>query len=135
VKRASAKAQKHGSRDPLAEWKSAVGSLCSEIEAWAKGKRWLVDRHEKTIEESGDSYSLPELFVHTPQGRIVVEPVAMNVADAEGRVDLVAFPSFQRLMLLREKGDWVLRTSDGLPWPQPWGPESFEDLMLMLSAA
>jgi hypothetical protein len=46
-----------------------------------------------------------------------------------GRIDVHAYPSLARMLLLRDPGaatnPWVVRTSDDVDWPQPWGEETF----------
>ena len=62
-----------------------------------------------------------------------VEPVARDVVKADGRVDLYAFPSMNRMMLVRVGGKWVLKTDSGVKWPEPWGEQTFARLTELLS--
>jgi hypothetical protein len=53
---------------------------------------------------------------------------------AAGRVDLYAWPTLFRVMLLRSPQDetWAIRTDSGLRWPNPWSEETFAQLALGL---
>jgi len=60
-----------------------------------------------------------------------LEPIARGTVGAQGRVDLYAWPSLFRVMLLHKpRGkdrplEWVVRTESGLDWPQAWSRETF----------
>ena len=74
---------------------------------------------------------MPVLTIHAPQGRLILEPIARGIVGAQGRVDLYAWPSlFKVLLLHKPRGkdrplEWVVRTESGLDWPQPWGVRHF----------
>ena len=77
------------------------------------------------------AYRVPVVTIHAPQGRLILEPIARGTLGAQGRVDLHAWPSLFRVMLLhRPRGkdrplEWVVRTESGLDWPQLWNRETF----------
>jgi hypothetical protein len=117
-------------------WVAAVKGLCDDIERWAASRKWPVERQEKTItEQVYGTYAVPELAIATPQGRILINPIALDVRNADGRVDIEAFPSFVRFVLLRQRGEWVLSTDQGIRWPEGWSEETFGKLALELCAA
>jgi hypothetical protein len=116
-------------------WISQVSDLVETIKSWGDERHWLIDEHTKKLtEEHLGSYSVPELFIKTPQGQIVVEPVGRNIIGAEGRVDISSFPSFNRLLLVSLDGQWVVKTDSRITWPAPWGKQTFYDIVDSLVA-
>jgi hypothetical protein len=116
-------------------WISQVSELAETIKSWGSEKHWLIDEHSKRLtEEHLGSYSVPELFIKTPQGQIVVEPVGRNIIGAEGRVDISAFPSFNRLLLVSLEGHWVVKTDSRITWPSPWSKQTFYEIVDALVA-
>ncbi len=110
--------------------------LADEVQAWAgqeAARGWRVEREEKELAEEvvGGAYRVPVVTIIAPQGRLVLEPIARGTVGAQGRVDLYAWPSLFRVMLLHKpRGkdkpiEWVVRTDSGLDWPQPWSRETF----------
>ncbi len=113
------------------QWVEQVTALAHDAEAWATAARdahgWTVERRTHEIEEDvvGGAYVVPGLRVSAGADELRLEPVARGVLHADGRVDLYAWPSMYRVMLLRKNGAWVARTESGLDWPQAWGRETF----------
>lgn len=111
--------------------------LADEVQTWAEQeaaeRNWRVTREQKELAEEvvGGVYHVPVVTIHALQGRLVLEPIARGVLGAQGRVDLYAWPSLFRVMLLHKpRGKdkpmkWVVRTDSGLDWPQPWNRETF----------
>ena len=119
-----------------ADWISAVRALTDSIHQWAEEQRWTVTWWDKAIEEQHlGKYAVPQLVVTTPHGHLAVEPVARDVLGADGRVDIIAMKTFNRLMLVRAGGRWVVRTESGIEWPADWSKETFLDLVQRLAAA
>ena len=87
------------------------------------------------VEKSLGEYGTQRLLIHAQPGDLVVEPVARYVPGAEGRVDFYAWPSHNRVRLLRRPEGWVVRTDSGIDWPHPWNRETFLDLARRLMAA
>jgi hypothetical protein len=116
------------------QWILLVGQLINQIETWSKDRNWSVDRQEKEIHESrlGD-YTVPVLRVLAPAGEIHIEPVARDVAKADGRVDLYSFPSFNRMLIVRIGERWVLKTDAGVEWPEKWSQKTFVRLADLLN--
>src|SRR4051812_17733016 len=99
-------------------WLELVEQLLHQIESWAENRRWQVRRDEKRIEESKlGTYRAPVLSILTPVGQIHVEPIARYVARGDGRVDLLAWPSLTRMLLVREGNRWAVKTDSGVNWP------------------
>ncbi len=118
-------------------WERNTQALADAIQLWAEqeapARGWRVEREEKELAEDvvGGSYRVPVLTLHAPQGRVILEPIARGTVGAQGRVDLYAWPSLFKVMLLhkpRGEGrplEWVVRTESGLDWPLPWGRDTF----------
>ena len=118
-------------------WEHNTGLLADDVQTWAAqeaaARSWRVDHEETELAEEvvGGAYRVPVITIHAPQGKLVLEPIARGVLGAQGRVDLYAWPSLFRVMLLHKplgqgRGlEWVVRTDSGLDWPQPWGRETF----------
>lgn len=75
------------------------------------------------------TYSVPVLTVKTTTGTLTLEPIAYETPGSDGRVDIYAYPSLSRMLLLRRAGseqtEWTLRTNDGLNWPEAWSEQVF----------
>jgi len=112
------------------EWLAVTERLASDIEKWATELGWAVARLEgRTITEKGiGSYAAPDLRIKTPHGILDVEVKARRVVGAEGRADLVAFPSLHRMLLVRIGNKWLVKTDAGIDWPRKWGKKTFVEL-------
>jgi len=120
----------------LKDWVSVVEQLAHQVESWCQQRNWAVSISERRISESAyGEYAVPELMIRSPSGTVYLEPVARDVAGARGRVDLLAWPSLTRMMLIRRGKDWVLQTDSGIDWPEPWGPQAFEKIVGLINAA
>lgn len=109
-----------------AEWVKAVEGLAGDVMKWAKARKWEVASLQKELhEEFLGTYWAPTLRIQTENGTLMLDPVARNIVGGEGRVDLLAFPSFNRFLLLRQKDRWVLFTDSMVRWPNPWSKETF----------
>jgi hypothetical protein len=111
-------------------WLDLVHALARQVRQWAEKQGWTVTQTEREIvEDEIGTYTVPVLEIDTPRGQVVLEPIGQDVWGAKGRVDLYAWPSHYRVMLLRTNApDWVIRTESGLNWPQPWQQETFVTL-------
>jgi hypothetical protein len=129
------------SLDPSEErqqWVQAVRSFCDDVTAWSTSQDWHVVREELSLtEESLGSYTVPTLTIQTRHGTVVVEPVGRLVMGATGRIDLFAYPTLFRVMLLRSPrdGGWRIRTDSGIFLRQAWGEGTFLDLVADLTGA
>lgn len=116
------------------DWISLVSNLCSEVKQWSKAKRWTVLEDKKDVtEEHLGTYQLPTLTIVAPKGRIHVDPIGVNVVGADGRIDLLSYPSLNRLLLVRKGADWSLYTDSLVPWPDRWGKDCFAKLVEALT--
>jgi len=112
------------------DWECDTARLADDVQTWAgqaAARGWRAERAEKGLAEEivGGAYRVPVVTIYAPQGRLVLEPIARGTMGAQGRVDLYAWPSRFRVMLLHRDGEWVARTESGIDWPQAWGRETF----------
>jgi hypothetical protein len=77
------------------------------------------------------------LTLQTEHGAVMVEPVARVVMGAVGRIDLYAYPTLFRVMLLRSARDeqWRIRTDSGFFLKQQWNEKTFLELVADLTGA
>lgn len=117
-------------QEAIAEWQSAVSAVLQQVREWIAEARpeWQIETSSADVtEESSGRYTISVLEIIAANGRLILEPVGRDVYGAKGRIDLYAYPSLYRVMLLRNyaDGEWVMRTGSGIDWPQPWGKEGF----------
>lgn len=110
------------------EWQRAVNELIEQVIAWARDEGWDTRQSNREVtEESLGAYTVPVLEIDTPEGRLIMEPIARIIFGGRGRIDFYAWPTLYRVMLLRKSADaaWIVRTDSGLNWPQPWSEATF----------
>jgi hypothetical protein len=127
--------------DPAVElkrWVQDLKDFCRDVERWSSACGWKVAWKELDLqEESLGSYTVPLLIIQTAHGAVFVEPVGHTVMGATGRIDLYAYPSLFRVMLLRSasNGQWRIRTDSGIFLRQPWNEDAFRTLVEDLTGA
>lgn len=115
-------------------WIELVSSLIDDIEGWCGKLGWSASRaSKKTSEEYIGTYEVPCLTIHTPSGRIHIDPMGVNIIGAEGRIDILAYPSMNRLFLMRKNSRWSLFTESRVQWPQEWGETAFKEIVQSLA--
>jgi hypothetical protein len=118
----------------LRQWQNLVTSLAGDVRAWSEARGWRVDEKPLTlVEEHLGSYDVPFLVIQLRQP-VFLEPVARFVMGAHGRVDLYSYPSMDRVMLLHNGNEWIIRPELGPIWPLSWSQETFVDLAQRLTA-
>lgn len=116
-------------------WVKAVEDLINTIKEWSISKGWLVESQQKDISELYlGNYKVPTLFIQSPHGRIHVDPIGCNIIGAEGRVDILSFPSLSRVLLIRMNNKWQVKTDSRIDWPEPWSKETFIGLVNKLTS-
>jgi len=117
------------------EWIARVYRLVNDIAQWAEGEGWPTHREQKRIHEKhlGD-YQVPALRIRAPGGDVYVRPIALHVVGADGRVDLEAWPTLNRVKLVGRDAGWQIMTDSNVPLREPWGRESFLQLVRDLQA-
>ncbi len=112
------------------EWINVVDQLIEQIKEWSDDKSWLSEKNEKTIrEENIGQYPASCLIVKTPQGILSIDPVGRDIIGADGRVDIISFPSFNRMLLVRIDNNWIIKTDSKIRWPSPWGKDAFYQIV------
>ena len=61
--------------------------------------------------------------------------MARGIAKGDGRVDLVAWPSLTRMLLIRVGDTWKIKTDSGVDWPEAWNWKTFERLTELLTTS
>ena len=111
------------------EWTQVLTSLQRELSEWAEAEGWQVWASERSITEAATGpYLAPELVLETPEGgRLLVEVKGRGPIEASGRVQISAWPTLFRVILLHKprREGWVIRTDSGIPIHQPWNRETF----------
>jgi len=117
------------------EWLSALRDLFDTIRTWSESQGWSVHEDEKTIsEEHVGRYKAPSLMIQCPGGRIHIDPIGCNIIGAHGRIDILSFPSLNRLLLIKINSDWKIKTESRMDWPRAWSHEAFVDLVNSLTS-
>jgi hypothetical protein len=120
------------------EWTQAVRDLERDVADWARAEGWNVSASERVVnEESIGVYAVPDLTIETPEGqRLILEVKGRGPAGASGRVQLFAWPTLFRVLLLRKPDDgWIIRTDSGIPLRKTWNRETFITLAKDLLSA
>jgi len=116
-------------------WQALVRSLADDVSAWSKAQGWgISEKLHKVTEEGLGAYDVPFLVIQLPQQLLFLEPVARLVMGAQGRVDLYSYPSMDRVMLLYNGKEWIIRPELGPTWPLPWNRDTYLDLAQRLTA-
>ena len=107
-------------------------ALERELTEWAAAEGWQVRATLRSITEAATGqYLAPDVVIDTPDGgRLLVEVKGRGPAEASGRVQISAWPTLFRVVLLYKPGrdSWVIRTDSGIPLHQPWNRETFLSL-------
>src|SRR5688572_18988847 len=86
------------------DWRRAVIELMEQVRSWATSRGWLVTELTQSVtDDSTGTYEVPMLEVETTKGRVVLEPIGRDILGVDGRVDLYAWPTHYRVMLLRTR--------------------------------
>lgn len=118
------------------QWLVLVRDLLDGIARWSETQGWSVAYLQKEIHDDlPDPYFAPILRIRTPGGVLHVDPIALDVVGAAGRVDLEAWPSLNRVKLIRDQKEWRVITDSGVPLREPWNEVSFVQLAMDLVAA
>ena len=111
-----------------AEWLRELDSLFGDIASWCESRKWWVHRDHKTIDcDAFGPYDAPVLMIQSPQGRFMVDPVGHDIVGAEGRVEIQAWPTFDRMVLIRNNGRWRIHPDLDFDRPRRWSRDGFFD--------
>jgi hypothetical protein len=125
-------APQHPATSPDAElqaWLQEVETVFRQAEEWSKKRDWATRRDTKTITEPPfGTYQAPVLLIHTPQGRLLLDPIAHVVGGAEGRIDFCVYPSFDGIMLIKTDQGWQFESLRRQDWNRPWSESALEQV-------
>jgi hypothetical protein len=117
----------------LDAWIAEVGEIIRQARVWAEKRGWAAREDQKVItEEVIGTYQAPTLLVHTPQGRLLLDPVARYVLGADGRLDFCVMPSYDSVQLVKSDGAWAFYSTSRNDLLLPWSEEAFEKVALEL---
>lgn len=113
----------------IKQWKDGVLAIAEQAQEWSAEQGWAVARQEKQVHEEllGD-YEVPQLRIRVSDGELLLNPVGLHVIGAEGRIDLEAWPSLNRVKLVRHNDVWEVYTDSNVPLRRPWSKETFVQL-------
>ncbi|HEX5269183.1 MAG TPA: hypothetical protein VFW33_01785 [Gemmataceae bacterium] len=108
------------------EWLLAVKALVDEAESWAQKQHWAVKRDSKTIREPllGE-YAAPRLLIHSPDGRLLLDPVKAFWTGRNGLVEFCVLPSYDSAKIFREGGGWRVYPLRPNGRAQAWSETTF----------
>lgn len=121
------------------EWLRAIQDLQNQVKTWAYMEAgWSTEWGEdhKVEEASLGIYTVATMNIYTPNGRLVLEPIARNYP-GRGIVELYAWPTLFRVRLLHTNSekDWEVRVDSGFTLHQEWNRENFIQLAIDLLGA
>ena len=113
-----------------ADWVDRVTRLIDEVERWATAEGWAVHRFDKNLKESvTGEYIVPMLRMRGPHGELFLTPIALRLAGGgDGRVDLEAWPSMNRVRFIGKGDTWEIITDSNVPLRQSWNRDTFVQL-------
>ncbi len=128
---------KKPAQSDLTRWRAALEALIAEVIAWADAEGWAVARSAKQLTESGwGEYEVEFVRLRGPQGEIQIDPIGGQVVGAEGRVDLIAWPSMNRVrLILKKDGEWGILTDSNVWIRRKLNRKTFVDLAHDLTAS
>jgi len=117
-------------RQTKVEWLATLDDLINDIEQWAAEEDWQVARlKKKTIHERGvGTYSVSDLRIRTHSGILNAEVVARDIVGADGRVDLISFPTMDRFVVVRRGDTWIVHDDARSRHPRRWSKKTFIDV-------
>lgn len=109
----------------LEEWLAAQERMIGEAVEAAKSRHWHVERGEKQVVEGFlGRYTAPRLHIFaSPDGGVVLNPVARFAANGKGVVDVAVMPTYDTAaMLMLDGGQWRI-ARHGLDRGRPFSGE------------
>ncbi len=120
-------------RRQLDDWIGEVSAVIEQAASWAAKRGWATRQEPKIIaEEIFGSYEAPRLLIHTPTGRLLLDPVAKSIVGAEGRIDFCVIPSYDSVAVVKSDAGWMLLPDARNGPPVAWSEETFEKASLEL---
>ena len=116
------------------QWISRLSNFCEQVKVWCNEIKWEFTESQRNItEEFLGTYSVPCLIISTPSGRLHIEPVGLNIIGAQGRIDILSYPSLNKMIIVGVKDEWKIYTETRVAWPHGWSKDTFIELSTSLS--
>jgi hypothetical protein len=92
------------------QFQERVKALVNQVRKWAEPHEWVTKPYPKKMRDlDSEVFEIPALFLQKGPTRVLLDPVAFDVPDAEGVVDLYLMPTYDDMARLYfENGDWVI---------------------------
>ena len=127
-------------RRPVDDWRQILDAWIAEVEqiicqarGWAEKRGWATKESQKVVTEGGlGTYEVPKLLIHTPEGRLLLDPVAREVVGAAGRLEFCVMPSYDSVAIINQEGIWRFFSLSRTDLNAPWSEEAFEKVALEL---
>ena len=110
------------------QWIARVEALVAQIEGWSVAEGWSVERSPKLLRDKllGE-YETPKLKIRLPGGELRLEPIALYNGTGDGRVDLMGYPTLNRVKFIGE-GTWEIMTDSNVPLRISWNQQTYAQL-------
>jgi hypothetical protein len=96
-----------GTDEERTSWLKELKFMMDQAAEWSHRQDWTVRRDTKPITEPAfGTYTAPVLLIHTPQGRLILDPIGRDIVGAEGRIDLCVMPSYDPMPLVKGEHGW-----------------------------
>jgi hypothetical protein len=92
------------------EFQKRVEALVKQISEWVEQHEWVTKPYPKRMwDVDRQVFEVPSLFLQKGPTRVLLDPVAYDVPEAEAVVDLYLMPTYDDLArLYLENGVWVI---------------------------
>ena len=107
-------------------FQNRVAALVEQVQKWVEPHEWVTKQYPKKMRDvENQVYQIPALFLQKGPTRVLLDPVAYDVPEAEGVVDLYLMPTYDDMAsLYLQKGAWMIH------YPFPRGSEETKALPL-----
>jgi hypothetical protein len=92
------------------QFQKRVEALVEQVEGWIGPHDWVTKRYPKKMRDvDRQIFEIPALFLQKGPIRVLLDPVAYDVPEAEGVVDLYLMPTYDDLArFFFEGGAWAI---------------------------
>ncbi len=110
----------------LPAWGAALDELVDQVTTWSRHQDWAVKRDTKRVRETLlGAYEMPRLLIHSPDGRLLLDPITPFAGAADGLVELCVMPSYDSAKLIHLKDHWYLHPLSAEGRRQPLSEKTF----------
>ena len=116
------------------DWLSASTALLAEAENWAKEQDWPTRRFPKDVTQDFiGNYRLDKLVYSAERAQLALVPVGRFAPGTDGIFDLAVMPTYDSVMVVREKGRWFIHPLPKEEGRQDWSKQAFTSKSLELA--